>query len=100
MHNLNEYLCKCRSWDGAVCIVTELQAEQPRIHHFDSREGQTNFLLNVQGPPSLQLSKLQGYSPGDKVTKDVKPTTHLHVMPRLHVSDVVPLLIPTPSWTV
>jgi len=45
-----------------------------------------NSTGQLWGPPSLPFHKLQGYCPGDEVTKVVKLTTHLHVVPRLNMT--------------
>jgi len=88
-------------WFTSPVTVTTLQSGRPRHRRFPQGPRDFYLLRNVQTsfgtrPASYSMGTgrpLPGWS-----GRGVKPTNHLHKMPRLRICETIPPFTYTPSW--
>ena len=90
-------------WSTSPVTVTTLQVGRPRNRRFPEgprdfyllRKVQTSF---VTRPASYSMGTGRPLRVGGGSGGGVKPTNHLHEMPRLRICETTPPFTHTPSW--
>jgi len=90
-----QHYCDSQGWDSAVDTLTTLQATQSGVW-IPARACDFSPLQNLRTDCGAHPSSSMGT--GGKLARGVKLITCLHLLPRLGMSEAIPLLLNLPLW--